>query len=1373
MAWETPGDEARREAKGGEAPKAFAMATTGADGSFALAVPAEPGKERLFRIRAEGAGVVPVLFEDVYDASETDDLGEHLLARAEKLSGTAVDAAGAPLAGAKVVLEPGGGGPGDAAFRTLARTVVTGPDGVFRFEEASATGNRVTVRKAGLAPALASGVRAGGLARPIAVSAGSAVAGVVRNAAKRPIAGALVRFEGVKATTDWVVTDAEGAFRIAHAPDGRGTLVVDAGDAGWSAKPDVKLPLPEGRSLAVALASPASVTGKVVEDKTGRPVPRARLLLKGNAFARLVRAAPDGTYALRGVPAETYRLAVDEARHVPWVEAALALAPGETKHLDIALTLGATLTGMVVDENGAPVPAARGTLTRGGENAVAGLRRMLRLGTEITAFRTRPDGAFTASRLVPGENQRLFVSHADFERVTVAGLSLPAGGIKAGVRVVLKRGATIAGVVKDLADQPLSDVEVQLDPSVNFRGGAGGAVMNFTRLGGPSARPKTKSGPDGAFAIRGISVGEYALVLKKPGFATERVDPVKVTDQGAEPVHVALGPGASISGSVRHKNGDGAEGFLVRAGAAGGGGRGGRGGGLGAGLLNALAADSPTGADGAFVIDGLKPGQTYDLTAFGGAGMGPAKRGVVAPAAGADIVVAGTGRIAGTVLDAKSGQPLRNFSVSYEPDRGGGMVIRIVARGAGAQTGIGQKRDFQAEDGTFALEDVPAGTWTVVVDAKGYQTARVASVAVEEGGTKDGVEVRVTPGAVLKGRVTDAKTGRPVANAAVTWTPAGGSGPGGMLGRGGPLLLDGGDGITTDAEGAFTVEGIAPGRVKVTAKSPDYADGSEVADVKETGGNVEIKLASGGSVGGVVVAGNQPASGANVSLAGAGEAGFGRILGGGQSTTTDATGRFTFDHLGAGRYSVSAGLNGKSTNLAEVVLQAGDARNDLVLSLSAGTTIQGVVSGLPDGWTSGTTVIATGVESFFATTKVAADGSFQVTGVPAGPVTLRAQAGDGLGTSRSASKQVVASDDVPVLQAEIVFDVGFTLSGHVTRAGQPVANAMVAANLQGGAGRQATARSDESGGYALQGLQEGSYAVTASTDPLSGTSPSLVRQTVSLTGDQNLDLTFPTARVSGVVTDVDTKQPLADANVGLSSAGGTGGAPVQRMTQTDSTGRFQFADIAPQDYTLNSSKTDYQYDKRTVAASDDGSSENLSIELARGQGIEIQARDGLAGVPLRSVSVRVLDGTRSAVYTGTISLDSNGVGEITSLKPGGYSLTVNASGYATIVVPSVSVPSQTLPLTLTPGGSADISVGPKSFVSGVLRGTLRTAAGLPYPYTLFSTDGRLAISADASSQTGFRRLTNLAPGSYVLALDNGGGTTFTVVEGGVTPVALP
>ncbi|GEM_PF-928054 len=1379
--WETPGDEARREMKGGEPPKPIASATTGADGSFVLTVPpAEPGREKLseklseklFRVRAEGAGIVPVLFEGVYDAAETEDLGEHTLPHGERLSGIAVDAAGKPLAGAAVSLEPGVAGGDDLAYRVVARTAVTGEDGKFQFAEASATGNRITIEKTGLAPARETGLRAGALPRPITVAAGDPVTGVVLGAGKKPAAGALVRLESAKATTRWVETDAEGRFTIPHAPDGRGAIVVDAGEAGWGSRPDVKLPLGEGKSLTITLALPASLDGKVVDDKTGRVVPRAKVFVKANGFARLMRTGPDGLYHLKGIPPQTYRLTVDEARYVSWLKPDLALNPGETKRLDVAITLGATMIGKVVDENGAPVPAARGTLARGGENAIAGIRRMLRVGGETTAFRTRADGTFKATRLAPGDNQRLSVNHADFERATLAGLSLPSGGTKGDVAIVMRRGATISGVVKDVNDQPIADVEVQVDPSVNFRAGAGGMIATFARIGGPSARPKTKTAADGTFHITGMSVGEYALQVRKPGLANERVDPVKVTDKGAESVAVTLGPGAAIAGIVRRKNGEGAEGYMVRVGT------GGRGAGGAGGPFAGTGTDLATGPDGLFVIDGLKPGQVYDLSVFGGVGLGPQKRGVVAPAANVDLVVAGTGRIAGTALDARSGQPLKNFSVSYEPDRGvGGAIIRLVARGAGVQTGIGQKRDVNTEDGTFALEDVPAGTWTVVVESKGYQQARVANLVVEENGSKDQVEVRATPGVVLKGRVTDARTGRPVANASITHEAAGSAGPGGFGGfggRGGPLAgLDGADDVTTDAEGNFEIAGIGVGRLKVTAKNPDYTDGSEVADVKETGGTVEIKLTSGGSASGVVVAGNQPLPNAEVGLSAAGDTGFGRILGGSQTTTSDATGRFHFDHLGAGRYSASAGMNGKSSNLAEFVLQAGDSKSDFVLSLSSGSTIQGTVSGLPDTMRSGTTVMVTGVQAFFANTKVGADGSFSVTGVPAGPVTLRAQAGDGLGTSRSATKQVTASDDVPVLQTEIVFDVGFTLSGDVTRAGQPVANAMVVANLQGGGGRQATARTDDGGSYTLQGLQEGSYTVTAMGDPLSG-GGSQVRQTISLTNDQSLDLTFPMAKVAGVVTDADTKQPLPDASVTISSAGGTGSVAMRRMTTTDSNGHFQFADIVPQAYTLNSQKTDYQFDKRDLTAADDGTSENVSIELARGQGIGILVRDGIYGVPMRSVMARVLDGSQSTVFTGSIALDTGGAGEIPSLKPGSYAVFVNASGYATVYLASVSAPSQQpVPITLTPGGSADIAVGPKSFVKGILRGTLKTAAGVPYPYTLFATDGRISITADASGQAGFRRLANLAPGSYVLTLDNGGGTTFNISEGSITPVPLP
>ena len=136
--------EARRLARKGEAPKALASAITRGDGTFAVVVPATAGAA--VRFLAEGGGVVPSWIGGTYDATESDDLGEHALARAEMLAGKVVSATGAAVAGASVTVRPpGASAGGDADVAPAARTVVTGADGVFRSSEAAADGNRLTV----------------------------------------------------------------------------------------------------------------------------------------------------------------------------------------------------------------------------------------------------------------------------------------------------------------------------------------------------------------------------------------------------------------------------------------------------------------------------------------------------------------------------------------------------------------------------------------------------------------------------------------------------------------------------------------------------------------------------------------------------------------------------------------------------------------------------------------------------------------------------------------------------------------------------------------------------------------------------------------------------------------------------------------------------------------------------------------------------------------------------------------------------------------------------------------------------------------------------------------------------------------------------
>ncbi|MCI4355505.1 MAG: carboxypeptidase-like regulatory domain-containing protein, partial [Thermoplasmata archaeon] len=482
--------------------------------------------------------------------------------------------------------------------------------------------------------------------------------------------------------------------------------------------------------------------------------------------------------------------------------------------------------------------------------------------------------------------------------------------------------------------------------------------------GGARQRPAVKTGNDGRFEIHGLLPGDYTLWIRKSGFATERIDPLKVPEEGmSQPVAVTLGPGAAISGVVKLRSGAPAEGWSVIASEAG----------TSAPGPRARGNLNPTGSDGIFVLDGLKPGQSYDLQLFGGTGIGPSRKGVVPPADGVEVVVSGTGRIAGRAVDAPTGRPLAAYAVSYEPERtGGGGVFRIVNRAAGQRlTGMGEKTEVKSEDGTFLLSDVSPGTWSVVVEAKGYQPARAGNVVVEEGGTADNVEVKVSPGSSLKGRVLDAISGQPVPGATVTHAAAGAGGAGPLAALAGAAADEE---ITTDADGAFLIDGLAPGKVSLTVKHPDYSDAHRTVDLKEGMATAEIKLTAGSAVGGLVLSSTQqPIPGADVVLQAAGDTGFGRaMLSGGQSTTTDATGRFRFDHLTAGRYSLAASFRNQTSAAQTIVLQDGQSRDDFVLQIAAGATLEGVVSGIPGSLKNGMTVTASGANSYTGSTKTGA-----------------------------------------------------------------------------------------------------------------------------------------------------------------------------------------------------------------------------------------------------------------------------------------------------------------------------------------------------------------------------------------------------------------
>jgi hypothetical protein len=298
----------------------------------------------------------------------------------------------------------------------------------------------------------------------------------------------------------------------------------------------------------------------------------------------------------------------------------------------------------------------------------------------------------------------------------------------------------------------------------------------------------------------------------------------------------------------------------------------------------------------------------------------------------------------------------------------------------------------------------------------------------------------------------------------------------------------------------------------------------------------------------------------------------------------------------------------------------------------------------------------------------------------------------------------------------------------------------------------------------MEGLAIGTYNVTASTFG-SMSKPA----SVTLDGDQTLDLTVPTARVAGVVLESGTQRPVPDASVSAEPAGGgaasSGGPRVFRGAQTDSNGSFALEDLDEATYTVTVRKPGFQFEKRDVPASE-RSSDDLRFELGRGEGVGITVRDGVYGIPLRSVMARVLDGAGNAVFLGSVALDGEGRGEVPSLKPGSYRMLVDASGYAAVELPSVSAPNANLPIALTPGGTLEIRSGPRTLEKGTATATLTSSSGRPAVLSLFESGGALTLGNPV------RRIQNLAPGAYVLSC---GGETrnASVTEGGLAVVELP
>lgn len=1318
-------DRALLDATNGADPAVLGETATAADGRFRVPI-AAPGLSIALRVSPPGAPSIRL--GGPFDASDDVAIDDLHAGTAAPMSGRVVDEAGKGVAGARVlVVSSDPFSDDDAQSVAEARTAA---DGGFAIRDAPAGQRAVEVRAPGYVPARQVQVEPAADIR-LVLPRGGTIRGTVLDASGKPAAGALVVGEELAAETD-----AAGAYRLAGVAVG-----VRAVEALWkddfAARRDaLRVRRGEETDAPLRLARAAAIAGSVVDETTRKPIAGARLAASSGAsfgfnrrrVERSARTDAQGRFRLSGLAPRGYTVAASRdgwlTSSIAGVTAATA-APG-TVHL--ALAKAASISGRVVDETGAAVAGARVRVAREG-----GFRAVMRRGP--AAFLaggpnglSGPDGAFRIRNLAAGRSLNLEAEKTGYAPARKPGVSLKTGEASAGTTLVLKKGIEARGRVVDAGGKPVQGAEVRVAPKEAGLLGNARVQIRMATLG-QNERPDAASGADGSFVVRGLAEGEYSATVSRDGYARKTSSGLSVR-AGTENVWppITLQNGVAIAGFVRDTKGQPVPGAQVFGISLGDGGR---------------PQLSTTDVEGRFRVDGLAAEKQILLNVTAD-GYASAQKNATAPAEDLAVVLKSAGTVRGRVEDGDAKRPVTDFTISLGAPRGGGGFGVIVAtRGRGGNP----DRSFQSEDGSFVLPEVPPGKWTIRASAAGYRNGETSSVDVGEGETKEGIVISLRKGGSLAGRVLDPARGAGLPNASVSWQAAGETG-----GRGFPGMPGGnrGGSTTTDADGRFHFDGLASGRVTITADHADYLEASRDVD-PDKDGSVDITLGTGGSISGSVVGrdGRSPAAGALVSLDPEGDASM--FGGGGDSTRSDGAGRFQFEHLQAGRFRLTAESTAGKAAPREIVLSENQRQDGILLAMSAaGARVRGTVSGLPAAKLAGVRVMANG-QDYNDSAQTDDAGSFTFNDVPAGVV--RFSATTSFLAGRSASKNLEVPEGAGDVPVEIVFEGTSRLSGRVTRGNQPLSGLFVSASPDpptGGGGR-GTSQTDENGQYAIEGLVDGTYQLTVNGQGVG------YHKTVPVSGDTNGDVAIPAVTISGLVTDEGSGDPIEGATV-QAETGRESVSFSMKSAVTDSSGRYELDGVDPGNYQVSARKSGYEQKTQSAAVGSDPATANFA--LARGSGLTIVATDGLTGLPMHGLSVLAFSASGGVAFQGSISLDATGRGEISSLSPGPYSVYLFSDGYAPRVLPSVAVPSPAAAVTMTPGGRVDVRS------DAAMTGRLTDGSGAVYLLSPFRLDGRVAVAPPASAWE------HLAPGRYVLTAAGAGGSpktwSFSVSEGQTT-----
>lgn len=342
-------------------------------------------------------------------------------------------------------------------------------------------------------------------------------------AAGKPVPRAVVNlgFAGTYEHATAVRTDDAGAFAVDDVPIGNVLVRVDE----WEVEAPKTLRVPERGLDGVTLEVSEKGTLDVTVTRAGKPVADATVFLRGAAASdtKLTNAA--GVAAFKGVSDGEARVVAEQGIDFAVAEH-VQIARNRPKAIDLDLGAGRQIAGRVIDERGAPVDGARIVFTPMGSAEDLGASAV-----------SGPDGTFQGGPLRGPATYRAKVTRSGVALTSKGeppALVVPASGPASPPNLTLVVGAQdkdVRGVVLDTAGGPVPDARVTVSRPERHS----------------EILATTFTGNDGAFAVRGLGEGPYAVKAAAVSGAEAEVKPLTLP---SAPLRVVLPEVGAIHGTL-------------------------------------------------------------------------------------------------------------------------------------------------------------------------------------------------------------------------------------------------------------------------------------------------------------------------------------------------------------------------------------------------------------------------------------------------------------------------------------------------------------------------------------------------------------------------------------------------------------------------------------------------------------------------------------------------------------------------------------------------------------------------------------------------------------------------------------------------------